>query len=1238
MREEFNWTKEQWDAIHEINCNLLVAAAAGAGKTAVLVERIIRRITNSENSVDIDRLLIMTFTNAAAAEMRERIAEAISAYLDKNPGSKNIQRQLTLLNKATITTIHSFCLEVVRSNFQYINIDPDFRIADETEAALMKLEVLNELFEEQYQNENPVFSELLECYGGNGDDGALQNMVLDLYTFIQSSPWPEKWFNEMTENLNPAEEMVFGITPWGQVLINSALIQLQGLKDAMSRAIEIISCWEGFEKHLEIYLEDMSNLNRLLKLCSGGTATWDVIYESLQRFEFKRLPTANKEMDRETLDYIKKIRDDVKDRIKTIKEKCFLADSAQIIRDMKIMYPVIKGLATLALTFEQKYAAKKSKKQVLDFNDLEHFCLEILTCYDDGYISPSKVALSYRERYAEILVDEYQDSNLLQESIINMVSKSDTGAPNVFMVGDVKQSIYRFRQAKPELFLDKYRNYSAEKGSIYRKILLFKNFRSRKEVVDAVNFIFKQTMSVNVGELDYTDNEALNPGADFAEYNKKIIKAGGDVELHLIDTGIPSDYQSLNDDEEMLDSIQCEARLVVKRIQQLMQPDERGRVFCVFDRDLKDYRKVDYRDIVILLRTVRNWSDIFVQELTAQGIPVFADTGTGFFKTPEVQVVLSLLQIIDNPHQDIPLLSVLRSPIASFSSEELAELRLCDRKASIFDALKLLSEQGQSDAAKKGLSFLRLLQRWRDMSLYMPTDQLLWHLYNETGYFAVVGAMPAGVQRQANLRVLFERARQFEDTAYKGLFNFVNFVDRLKSSRGDMGSAKILGENDNVIRIMSIHKSKGLEFPVVFLSGAGKKFNLQDVNKSVLYHQELGFGSDVISHRRRLRYPLVTKQAIREKLKAETLSEEMRILYVALTRAREKLLITGSLRDISKTAVKWAYCAGAGNAALPDYEMLKGTNYLDWLGPALLRHKDGKLLRDKAYANSYIAKYLIDNEPSQWSVGIWSRSDILSDKYIDNQKQSYLNEWEEQRLSTPEDMWDLSKEIDRRLSWHYPYQKLTTVPVKVSVTELKRRFELDSFEEENILFQPLLMKKPMFIEGQRGLSAAEAGTVLHFVLQHLDFYQKDISGQIKEMVKRELLTQQQAQSVDDEKIRGFLASVLGKRLLASQGIYREVPFNIEMSCQELYKDVPDEVYDGETVLLQGVIDCYFEEPEGIVLLDYKTDYAPDNRMEALMDKYRLQINYYARALEMLAGKRVKGKYIYLFWNGKTLEF
>lgn len=1276
---ETKWTQEQWEAITEKDCNLLVAAAAGAGKTAVLVERIIKKITDEKEPVDIDRLLIVTFTNAAATEMRERIADAISKVLEKDAHSKLIQRQLALLGKASITTIHAFCMEVIRNNFQSLNIDPNFRIADETESMLMKLEALNEVFEEQYEKENNEdFFALLECYGGNRDDQILMDMVLNLYDFIQSSPWPQAWLEEMTDSFRVPEDKDFGQTPWGRVLINTVKLELEGLYDQMQRAVERLKTAIGLEKYIPVYKDELEQIKTLIALAHG--ASWDSLYEGLGDITFATLPRTAKEVDKDRQEEVKKIRDEVKARIKKLQEKVVSSDSKSINGDLNALYPLIKSLAKLVTDFSQKYAEKKSRKSVTDFNDLEHFCLALLSEKGlDGGLKPSPIALGYREKFKEILVDEYQDSNMVQEIMIRMISRADSETPNVFMVGDVKQSIYRFRQARPELFLEKYRTYSPEKGRPFRKILLFKNFRSRKNVVDAVNFIFKQIMSVNAGELDYTDEEALNPGAAFEEPIDDSLIVGGEAELHLIRTGDAKkaqmpEYESAQEasneheeaeDEEVLDNIQCEARLVAQRILELMRPDTDGKYYGVWDKSLKTYRRAEFRDIVILLRTTRNWAEVFAEELALMGIPAFADTGSGFFKTIEVQVILSLLQVIDNPLQDIPLLSVLRSPIVGFTTDELAQLRLIERKGPLYHALVKLADEDGKEISRKAAKFVDKLRDWRETARYTSTDELIWKLYNDTGYYAMVGAMPAGEQRQANLRMLFNRARQFEETSYKGLFNFISFVDKLKSSRGDMGSAKILSESDNVVRIMSIHKSKGLEFPIVFISGCGKKFNLQDMNKSILLHQDLGFGPEVVDHRLRISWPSAAKQAIREKVRTETLSEEMRILYVALTRAREKLIITGGVADPDKSLAKWMASAAVREAKLPDYEMLKGNNYLDWIMPALLRHKACDALRSWAPVGTTFEGGLME-DPSQWHTALWNKSDVMGRKAEEEGETGNFIAWLDCLGKPSENISEddaltrsvLQKEIHHRLSWQYAYNGATQIPAKVSVTELKRQLSIQNTEDSGFLsserriepFSVPLVKKPKFLEEKKGLSAAEKGTIMHFVLQHLDLEalrglrdsSKDelvgeLTRQTEGMVLKDLITRQQMECVDMNRLSGFFTSPLGSRMLSAQTIHREVPFNMEIPCAELYGQAACQEEANDAVLLQGVIDCFFEEPGGIVLLDYKTDYVPDGGTEVIKERYRLQMNYYARALKLLTGKEMLGRFIYLFHNGEIVD-
>ncbi len=1241
------WTKEQLNAITKKGCNLLVAAAAGAGKTAVLVERIIKKITDSKDPVDIDRLLVVTFTNAAATEMKSRIAEAISASLEKYPGSRVLQRQLTLLNKSSITTIHSFCLDVIKNNFEMIDLDPDFRIADQTEGLLMKTEVLEELFNDIYDRteEDDTFFKLLESYSGNRDDKVLQKMVLDIFEFIQSHPWPDEWIEKHAGQFNLCKGSDFADTVWGKVLIENIIVELNGLKSIMEGAIELINGTEGLESYIPVFMEDKKNIEMVLNSCKEDIADkWDIVYNIFSGFEFSRLKRCGKDVDEAVKESVILARDDMKKRIKKISDDIFAFDSDGIRNELQSLYPLIVCLGDLVKEFKERYDKKKRSKSLVDFNDLEHFCLHVLTVRDEnGVVYPSEVAVLLKKKFEEVMVDEYQDSNFIQEIILKTVSRAEEETPNMFMVGDVKQSIYRFRQAKPDLFLEKYNNYSSLEGDKNLKIKLFKNFRSRIGVVDSVNFIFRQIMSEAVGELDYNDEEALNAGAVFEPLDKEDSYARGCTELHIIDLkdeyGADNAYVGPGEQEDRPDFIQCEAKVVADRIKKLVNTDSEGKVFRIFDKGNNKYRPLEYRDIVILLRSTKNLADVFMDEMTIHGIPAYADIGTGFFKTIEVKIMLSLLQIIDNPLQDIPLLAVLRSPIASFTPDDLIDLRLTDRKSCIYIALKKLANNN-TETSKKAAGFLTKLDKWRDKAIYMSTDRLIWYLYDDTGYYAFAGAMPGGRQRQANLKILFERARQFEESSYKGLFNFINFVDKLIASRGDMGSARILGENENVVRIMSIHKSKGLEFPVVILSGCGKRFNLQDMNDKILLHQDIGFGPDFVDYKKRITYPSIAKYALKYKIKVESLSEEMRILYVALTRAREKLIMTGVVKDLKKACNRWSKCLKLDKIKLPEYEMLRSESYIDWMAFALIRHESSKNLRSWAGINGRNNYSRID-DPSKWKIEIWNKSSIILNisKNKSIEKES-IKRLEEKDIKKP--FTKYSDEIERRLNWEYAYKKAASIPTKLSVTELKKRFSLDNQDEYMpfTLYAPRLVKKPMFLEENKGLDAAEKGTILHFVMQHVELKNvgtyEEIENEINKMKENDLLTKQQAETVEIKKIENFFKSVLGQKMLNAERVNREIPFNYKIKSTDFYKDLEREKYEYDTMLLQGVIDCYIEEPDGILLIDYKTDYVPEGKTDRLREKYKIQIDCYSMALEKLTGKKVKGKYIYSFCNEESI--
>ena len=1229
---ETKWTKEQLSAIETRNSNLLIAAAAGSGKTAVLVERIIRIITDEENPVDIDKLLVVTFTSAAASEMRERIASAITKALEKTPNSTNLQKQLTLLSRANITTMHSFCLEVIRNNFQVIDLDPSFRILDETEGVLLKNEILDDLFEEKYENDDSNFLNLVEAYSNSKNDDKLKEIVLDLFKFSMSGPWPEKWLKDKSEefNINDIDEL--NETSWVKVIKENAKIELEGLISMTNKALELSSETSGLEPYVDTFTDDISIIKNIYYSLDKGL---NELYDAFNDYEFSKLKTVRKSkvLDISVQEMVKNIRADVKKKLEKIRDGVFFMHPEEMLISMKSLYPLMKELASLVIEFGEKFGKSKKEKGVLDFNDLEHLCLKILTSEE------SNVSQKFKEYFYEVLVDEYQDSNNVQEAIIDLVSRKYGKNPNVFMVGDVKQSIYRFRQAKPELFLEKYNTYSTTEGK-NRKIQLYKNFRSREEIINGVNFIFKMLMSKEVGELEYTDEEALNLGADYKEYDGEG-ETGGDLEIHILDKSDEKSEEDLEEEED-IGAINLEARIVAKRIKELINPEEGKMPFMVAYKNEKgedDYRPLAYKDIVILLRATKNWSEVFLDELGMEGIPVYADTGTGYFESIEIRTIMSLLKVVDNPMQDVPMISLLRSPIMNFTSEELGNIRLVNKEKYFYENMQaiVLGEIEVDEALKEKCKyFIEKLDTWRERSTFMPIDEFIWYIYMDTAYYGFVGAMPNGVLRQANLRVLFQRAKQYEDTSFKGLFNFINFINKLRKSSGDMGSAKILGENEDVVRIMSIHKSKGLEFPVVFLSGTGKQFNLMDLNKNILYHDDLGLGPDFVDVEKRVSYSTIAKESIKQKIKFETLSEEMRILYVAFTRAKEKLIITGATSNLGRWANKCCNAAALNEDRIISSEVSKGKSYLDWLGMALCKHRNGESIREQVEPMDISIK----DDLSTWKIDIWKKTDLLVDKVQEN-----VDENKEKDLWINFDCETVDKNIYNRLNFIYPFKSSTTIKSNFSVSDLKKKNqeELEIVNSKN-LYSEKIIAKPKFLQEERGLTPSERGTAMHFVMQKLDFNRvntiEDIENQIREMVINELLSEEEFKVIRAKKIYNFFKSNLGKRVLKSyesgEKVYKELPFYTEISAKKTDPNLIN-IPESEKVRLQGVIDLFFYEGDNVILVDYKTDYVERGKEEDLIEKYKLQIQYYKEALSKITGKIVTESYLYSFFLDKEIK-
>ncbi|AXU52795.1 TPA: helicase-exonuclease AddAB subunit AddA [Clostridioides difficile] len=1262
------WTKEQLEVIESRECNLLVAAAAGSGKTAVLVERIIQMITSRENPIDIDKLLVVTFTNAAASEMRERIGDAIGKALDENPENKHLQNQLVLLNKSSITTIHSFCLDVIKSNFHRINLDPNFRIGDQTECAILKQEAIEEVFEDLYEERDEGFLNLVESYAERGGDKEVQDIILGIYSFAMASPEPKKWLIDSAERFNIDENFDFSQSIWARAILDTVKIEINGLCLNMERALKEV---ESIEE-LETFAEKLSvEYKKIADISQACNKSWDEAYKKMASMSFENYVKGVKRISKDAPSYIKEskekaktIRDKTKKSLESIVSATFNKDNDSIREEIKYLYNIVKPISSVVLRFEEEYSNKKREKGIIDFNDIEHFALNILTDVDEkGNIVPSDIAVGYRNKFYEIFIDEYQDSNLVQEVLLKAVANTET--PNRFMVGDVKQSIYRFRQAKPELFLQKYNNYNDKKGSSHRKIMLYKNFRSREEVVDAVNYIFENIMNENIGEIEYTEKERLNLGANFnVDTDEKSI-IGGATEIHLIQKDNKLDDDIINDkddrinnkedeieEEEKLDNIQLEARMVGNIIKDLMKVNEDGKIQKVYDKGIDGYRPVEFRDIVILLRATSAWAPVFADELMNMDIPTYADVGVGYFDTIEIKTILSLLQIIDNPMQDIPLISVLKSPIFGFTPEDLIDIRVQSKDKIFYEVLKSTAEyDGFTDSQNenesefipseecinKSKDFLTKLKEFKEKSMYMSTDEFIWYLYTRTGYYAYVGALPGGSQRQANLKVLFERAKQFEETSLKGIFNFVNFIEKLKKSSSDMGSAKTLGENANVVRIMSIHKSKGLEFPVVICSAMGKNFNTQDFKKSILYHHNLGYGPQFVDYERRISFPSIAKEALKSKINIENLSEEMRVLYVAFTRAKEKLIVTGSTRNIQDSIKRWSNGIESLDT-ISQYEILKGKNFLDWIMPCVLRHRDLSNLLEEVGLD---AVFNVEHN-SKWYGKLWNKNDILVEKKSDEEKESIEEILEKIDVDNPDS--DYYSEIEEKLNYIYPYEFSTRKPATISVTEIKKI--QNNYEEEliNTIFeQKVILKKPLFIQNEEErekISGTERGTIVHLVMEVLDLKNvssvNDIKSQIRGFVSKGIITEKQASIVNPYKIYKFFASNIGKRMLNAEIINREKSIYAQVNMKDIYiyekliNNDDKKLYDNESVMLRGIVDAYFEEDNQIVLVDYKTDFVNEENINQIIEKYKKQLDLYADIIETLTGKSVKEKCIYLF--------
>lgn len=1206
---EVKWTNEQLQAIQEKNSNILVAAAAGSGKTAVLVERIIHKIIDEQ--MDIDKILVVTFTNAAASEMRERILEAIYKKLEENPENVHLQRQIILLNKASICTIHSFCLDVIHNHFYEIDLPSNFKIADTAEIDLLKQEVLDDLFEQKYTENDKNFIELLENYTNYRGDEALQELVLKIYKFIQSSPFPIKWLQEKLELLK-IEDKDISQTIWGKLIIQTvdddiqeSIMQLEVTKSKMALYPEMTKFYQTIS-------EDIINLQDLQKYNS-----WDELYIKLLNFNFSKWPV-DKKVINDLKEDSKEIRDKVKKHIKEKTAKLLSCSQEQAVKDLKIITPILEKLSNLVTEFTKNFAEKKKEKNCIDFNDIEHFALKILL---DENNNPTEVAKKYKEKFEEIAIDEYQDSNLVQEAILTSISKGN----NIFMVGDVKQSIYKFRQARPELFLQKYDEYKNKEEKAQEdnlKIQLFRNFRSRQNILNITNLVFESIMSKELGDINYNENEYLNYGANYPE-PEEIKNYAGIAELDIIDLKEDESITAFEgeEDEEEQERVEddvLEAKFVANKIQELLNSN-----YMVFDKK-QGYRKIRPKDIVILLRATSNLSPIYEKELSDLELPVFSDTSGTYLDTVEIQTILSVLKIIDNPLQDIPLVVVLRSSICNFTDNDLITIRLTDRNCNFYEALIKTRLICDGDLKNKIESFLEKLEKWKSISQYMPLDEFIWQIYLDTGYYQYVGLLPNGAMRQANLKTLFEKAKQYEKASFKGLFNFIQFIDKLKKQNGDLASAKLIGENEDVIRIMSIHKSKGLEFPVVFLCNSHKKFNMQDLNDNILLHQDIGFGPTIMDTTRKIKYSSIAKDAIKLKMKQETLSEEQRILYVALTRAKEKLYITGRSKDFTKYVQdknKVLEMYESENIKLDAKLMKKANSYLDWIMYVYLFNQGRTItLKGESYKLSDIITLNVSNKKDLLKA-------LAKEEVVE---QIDLKEKIEQILKNKSDEENKKSEqaLKELLEWKYDYIVDTTLPTKSSVTKIKQekiKLEemLKGIESEEVEYKKSYT--PKFMQEDKKISSAEKGTLVHLCIQRLDerkdYELKDIQNMILNLVEKEIITQNEADAIDVDLIYQYTKSQLFEELRQAKEVHKEQPFYINIPAKEVIREAEN---SNKNILVQGIIDLYYiDKNDNLILIDFKTDYISNepNAKEKILDKYKVQLEIYKTALEQALNRK-----------------
>lgn len=1162
------WTKEQQDAIEIRNKNILVSAAAGSGKTAVLVERIKQLILRDQ--VPLDHMLIVTFSNAAASEMREKIVEAISRELDESTESAKkvsfLREQLNLIHRSNISTFHAFSMEVIRRYFYLIDIEPNFKICDEAQKTILQAEAMEQLFSCLFESGSQDFIDFLCKFAVTKNDNAVKEMIFEVHNFIQSIPDSFAWLRAQAEALDCTREAFESSAAFreikGGIKRNLAIAQ-----DCFKRAGKLLE-EQGVASLLPKWKLEMEAFEALRK--DFEILPFDEFGKLVSDLKFQTY-TASKD-EKEAYDEIREsvssLRDQGKSLVRKLSAQYFSRPVAAFVEDLSRTQGDALYLCRLVEEFDLIYKEKKQSKGLIDFNDIEHYALAVL--------SREEAAAEYRNKFEYIFIDEYQDSNIVQETLIGKIKREN----NLFMVGDVKQSIYKFRLAEPEIFIGKYEAFKENNNEFDIKLDLNKNFRSKGRIIEAVNDVFRQIMKKDISGLEYDDDASLHPGRPYEgplDYP---------VELHLVDD-IPIEDPSVEEEIREMKRAEIEAYTAAQIIR-----EARGRKIYDAKNDVE--RAVANKDIVILLRSAKGYAEIYYEALMKEGIPAFVDASDGYFDTLEVEVFLNLLRVIDNRKQDIPLLSVLRSPIFGFSTEQMIKIRIHSKEKPYHAAFRDYSELGEEAVLKKKCaSVLERVAAWKLEAALMPLEDFLWMLIRETGYYEYIGGIPGGSQRQANLRALVDKAVQFQSSQMKGLFSFINYIEAIKKRNVPMGQVKLLGENDDVVRIMTIHKSKGLEFPVVLVGGLGKRFNKDNNTYQVSLHKDIGMGIRFVDKENSCYKKTILQTAVEQKRNRENLAEELRILYVAFTRAMDRLILLGAVKDAD--AVLDAYAAkGSGDFS-------SSGSYLDFLIPAM---ENTKIIFRRS-----------------------NRKDI-----------SFLREEAEQRKDdvrrmilgglpeSTEGSDDLKQEIQRRFGYEYGHRQALQLKSKFTVSELGRIGD-DRRNTHNV---PAALDTPKFTRGKSTFTAAEKGTILHKVMEHLDFRRpEELMTVVRDLAERQILTEEEAAVVSYHSIFGFFDSEIGRRAAKAEKLYKETSFNI---IKEMF---------GERIIIQGTIDCYFEENGKYILLDYKSNYIGDpddeEEIERITESYKTQLDLYSEALEKIRGVKVEEAYLYLFSIGKGIR-